>query len=576
MQVVKRDYYKNMSENNRIRLKTIKATRGMIYDESGEILIDNYPYFNLAVIPENVKDFNVLLETLSSVINIDIEFLKEKINEAKGKPSFKPIVLMENLSDEDLAKIEANRLKMPGIEIMVESIRYYPYKMLASHIVGYLSEIDSVKIKLDKYKDYKPGDLVGNSGIEKSYEKILRGKDGLKEVEVDVLGREIAALNVNPAKPGSSIYLSINVKLQKFIEEAFEGESGAVVVMNVNNGQLLSFFSKPNFDPSLFVKGISAKDWKVLSEDSLHPLQNKAISGQYSPGSIFKLVMATAALEEGVIAKNSAFKCTGTYKVGNSKFSCWKKWGHGDINLVDAIEQSCDVYFYNLGSILGVDTIAKYAHKFGLGEATGIDLEYEKLGLIPTTEWKRKALKAPWYSGETISVSIGQSYVLVTPLQLAVYFAAIANGKSVLKPQLLNKIENADGTVIQEASPVVRKELSISQTTLETLREGLFAVMNGERGTARGASPNNIKAAGKTGTVQVYSEKKATIPREEELPFELRDHAWFVCYAPAKEPEVVISIIVEHGGHGGSAAAPIAKKIMDYYFNILKAGKEDV
>jgi penicillin-binding protein 2 len=340
MQVIKGDHYNNLSKNNRIRQRTIKATRGLIFDRNEEILIDNYPYFNLVMIPENVKDIDSLLKNLSDLIQIDENTLKEKIHEARHRPSFKPVTLMENLSREELSKIEAGKLNIPGIEIMVESVRYYPYKTLASHIIGYLSEINSEKLKLEEYRGYKPGDLIGNFGIERTYEELLKGEDGLKEVEVDAFGRGLATLGIKKAKPGSTLFLTLDSKLQSHVEKIFDGKAGAAVVMDVNNGKVLAQFSKPNFDPSLFVKGISSKDWKILSENPLHPLQDKVIMGQYSPGSVFKLVVAAAALEEGVINKSSSFFCRGSYRLGRSRFSCWKKSGHGKVNLVDAIIQT--------------------------------------------------------------------------------------------------------------------------------------------------------------------------------------------------------------------------------------------
>ncbi len=575
MQVVKAGYYKDLAENNRIRLKTIKAMRGKIYDRNGVTLVDNYPYFNLAVIPENVKDIDALLDNLAYTICVDKAKLKEKIHAARFKPPFKPVVLLENLSRADLSKIEAHKLNMPGIEIIVESVRHYPFKKSASHIIGYLSEINSQKLALEKYKGYKAGDLIGNFGIEKVYESLLRGKDGFKEVEVDAFGRELTTLTMREAQPGSAIYLTLDAKLQQFVEAAFVGSAGAVVVMDVKNGGILAQFSKPNFDPSLFVKGISSKDWKILSEDPFLPLQNKVISGQYSPGSVFKLVTAAAALEEGIITKDSTFFCNGSFRLGSSRFSCWKKAVHGKINLIDAIAQSCDVYFYNIGGVLGVNSIAEYANKFGLGEMTNIDLEYEKHGLIPTTLWKRRALKSTWFKGETISVAIGQSYVLVTPLQVALLTATIANGEYIPAPHLVREFRADKDT--REDQPLHKmRKLPIQKETIDIIREGMFGVMYSAHGTARGSKPESVTAAGKTGTVQVFSGKTTTLPAGEEIPYELRDHAWFVSYAPAENPQIAISVLVEHGGHGGSAAAPIAKKIIDFYFTVIKGDGDNV
>jgi len=584
MQIVKGNHYRHLSENNRIRQRTIKASRGLIFDRNGEILVNNYPYFDLAVIPENVPDVDDMLNTLSNVIEIDKDELKNKMYHARFKPAFKPVVLIEDLSREQLSLIEANKLNLPGIEIYVESVRNYPYNDMASHIIGYLSEINAVKMKLKRYEGYKLGDLIGSVGVEKIYESILKGEDGLKEIEVDAFGRELSSFTNTEAQPGGMLYLTLDARLQKYVESVLaDQKAGAIVVTDVNNGQILAQYSKPNFDPSFFVKGISSKNWKVLNEDPLHPLQNKAVAGQYSPGSVFKIVVAAAALDEGFIKKDTEFNCPGSYRFGNSRFSCWRKSGHGKVNVVEAIEQSCDVFFYNLGAELGIDLISEYARKMGLGRPTGIDLENEKQGLMPTTEWKKRVLKSVWFGGETISSAIGQSYVLVTPLQTAMLLATVANGEYISVPQLFLKAEETDGTVIRKSVPVIRKKLRISKETMEIVREGLFDVVNGEKGTARGSKPKKVKAAGKTGTVQVFSEKMYAKKKKEtdeekkkELDYELRDHAWFACYAPVEKPEIAIAVIVEHGGHGASAAAPLAKKIINFYYSKIKGDDDSV
>jgi penicillin-binding protein 2 len=576
MQIVKGDYYKNLSKNNRIRVKTIKATRGMVFDRNGEILIGNYPYFNLAMIPENVKDTDLLLDTLSNIIKIDKESLKEKIHKERFKPAFKPVILIKDLKREQLSKIEANKLNLPGIEIIVESVRYYPYKALASHIIGYLSEIDSKKLKLKEYQNYKSGDLIGNFGIEKTYEGLLKGQDGIKEVEVDAFGRELSSRIRKPAQPGNMLFLTLNAKLQSYVEGVFKEKAGAAIVMDINNGQVLAQFSKPDFAPSLFVKGISSKEWGALNEDPLHPLQNKVISGQYSPGSVFKIAVAIAALEEGFINKDTTFACGGSYRFGRSSFLCWNKGGHGKVNVVDAIAESCDVFFYNLGALLGIDLISEYAHRLGLGENTQIDLGYEKQGLMPTTQWKKRVLNSIWFGGETISSAIGQSYVLVTPLQIAVLTATIANGEYIPVPQLLKKAEGTDGTTMRKYIPQIRKTSDVSKETLAILKEGLFGAVNFPKGTARGSKPKTVTVAGKTGTVQVFSEKKNYFSKDEEIPYKLKDHSWFTCYAPADEPEIAVTVLVEHGGHGSTAAAPIVKKIVDYYFSEIKGDDDNV
>ena len=508
---------------------------------------------------------------ISKIMEIKNEDIKEDIRKSR---SFKDVLVKKDISRKDTAYIEENKMRLPGIHIKVEPLRSYVYKDFAAHTLGYLGEISKDKLKSVAYSKYKLGEMIGKNGLESQYEFNLKGKKGFKEVEVDVSGRELRTLRKRSPEIGNSLILTLDFRLQKKLEELMDEISktepieGSVVMMKVQTGEILAMVSKPSFDPNLFARGISRKTWNNLIKNDKHPLQNRAIDGQYPPASTYKLVTAYAALAENLIESEDTIYCPGHFRLGKRRYRCWKKNGHGHMNLHSALGQSCDVYFYTLGHKVGVDNLEKYARKLGLGAITGIHLTGEKPGLVPSTQWKIKNKNEPWLLGETISASIGQGYNLVTPLQNARMISTLANGGFLLRPYLVKQIEDSEGKVIQRFFPKIIKNIEINPEILKHLKEGLRGVVNEPRGTGRRARLKNVVVSGKTGTAQVVSMKgPKEINPDEEIPYSFRDHAWFVAFAPYENPEVAISVIIEHGGHGGATAAPIAGGILKAYFS---------
>ncbi|MBM14569.1 MAG: penicillin-binding protein 2 [Nitrospina sp.] len=570
LQILKWQYLSHLSENNRVRMVSLPAYRGKIKDRNDEILANIRPSFNLYITVEDTRDPEASLNFLEK--KIPIERSKLKLKMSREKP-FKDILIKADITREEVAFVEENNMQLPGIKIKAEPLRNYVHKSLMSHALGYLGEISKSKLNSGDESFYNLGDFVGKSGLEHVFESTLRGKKGNKEVEADVSGRELKVLRKLPSQSGNNLVLTIDVKIQKELEKAMAKNpekitNGSVVVIKVQTGEILAIASKPSFDPNKFASGISQKNWKKLVNDEMHPLQNRSIHSQYPPGSVYKIAVAYAALEEGVIDAESKINCPGSFKLGRGKYRCWKKKGHGALKLHDALVQSCDVYFYNLGHRLGIDTLAHYATKFGFGKTTGIGLNREKNGLVPTTQWKLKDRKQPWFLGETISASIGQGYNLVTPLQQANMMVAVANGGMLLKPYLVKRIENPDGRILNEFFPEIKGKIGGKSENLEIIRKALHDVVNGPKGTGRKAKLDDIVVSGKTGTVQVVRMKIKKELKKEEIPYKHRDHAWFVGFAPYEKPEIVVAVLIEHGGHGGATAAPIAKKIIKKYFQL--------
>jgi len=570
LQILKGKDFMGQSEENRIRKVSLPDYRGTIKDRRGETVVNIRPSFNLYVTPEDAANLSGSLKLLSKKIEINEENLREDIR--KSRP-FKDVLMKKDISRKEIAYIEESKMRLPGIHIKVEPLRSYVYKDLAAHVLGYLGEISKGKLKTSEYSKYKLGEMVGKNGLESVYEFNLKGEKGFKEVEVDASGRELKTLRKRSPEIGDSLVLTLDVRIQKKLEELMEKISetdpveGSVVVMKVQTGEIVAMVSKPSFDPNLFAAGISRKKWNSLIQDDTHPLQNRAIDGQYPPASTYKLVTAYAALAENLIEPESTIFCPGHFRLGRRSYRCWKKNGHGHMNLHDALVQSCDVYFYTLGHRVGVDNLAKYAKKLGLGARTGIQLKGEKPGLIPSTQWKQKAKNEPWFPGETISASIGQGYNLITPLQSASMISTVANGGFLVRPYLVKKIEDSEGKVIQEFFPTVVRNVHMDPEILKHLKEGLRGVVNEPHGTGYQARMKNIVISGKTGTAQVVSMKSPEeINPDDEIPYSFRDHAWFIAFAPYDKPEVAVSVIVEHGGHGGAVAAPIAGKIFKKYF----------
>ena len=571
LQILKWQYLTGLSENNQVRMVTLPAIRGMIKDRNGETLVSIRPAFNLYLTPEDAWNLDSSLDKLAQRISLDREKLKKKIAQTK---SFKEVLIKGDIPREEVAFVEENNMSLPGIRIRAEPLRNYVFNNLASHTLGYLGEIS--KASLERLKDpaYRQGDFVGKNGLENIYESLLRGKKGYKEVEVDVSGRELKTLRKLSPESGNNLILTLDVKIQEELEKlmtktAEQNMNGSVVVMKVQTGEIIAITSKPSFDPNKFAAGISPKNWRDLVTDEWHPLQNRSIHGQYPPGSTYKIVTAIAGLGEGVIKPDTSIFCPGHFKLGRGRYRCWKKSGHGFMNLHDALVQSCDVYFYTIGHRLGIDTIAKYAKRFGLGRSTRLGLSREKKGLVPTTQWKLLNKKEPWQLGETISASIGQGFNLVTPIQQVIMMAAVANRGILLKPYLVKRIEGPEGQLRQEFFPEIIGQIGVDPDHLEQVRMALRDVVNGARGTGKKSRLKNIIVSGKTGTAQVVRMKSdEELEKGEAIPVKYRDHAWFVAFAPYEKPVLAVAIIVEHGGHGGATAGPIAGKIFKKYFKL--------
>ncbi|MEN6320556.1 MAG: penicillin-binding protein 2 [Syntrophaceae bacterium] len=568
LQVIRGDELRQKSENNSVRLRKIKPLRGLILDTNGQVLVDNQPSFDIVFVSNRTKNINDVVSRLKDLLaDRDIEITTDVSPSLEKKSWFPPVKLKKNVSMETLAIVETHAHVLPGVIVDVVPIRQYLGGEMISHIIGYTGEISPEELKKDTYSDASVGDIIGKDGLEKYLDQYLKGKSGAQQVEVNVLGKEIKTIGKIEPVSGYNVILNIDSFLQKTAWDALKDKAGAVAVLDPRDGAVLALVSSPSFDSNLFNGGISSEDWESLSNDPSHPLGNRAISGQYPPGSTYKLIVAAAALEEGLITPKTAFTCNGSLDVGNRKYNCWQKNGHGQVNLHRAIVESCDVYFYNLGKLVGVDKIAEYARGFGLGQPTGIDLPREKSGLIPTKEWKLSRFKEPWQLGETVSISIGQGFDLVTPIQLVNAYASLANGGIVYRPRIIKRIETSDGRVIKAFEPEQKARLALNQENIEILRRALWGVVNEGGGTGSALRRKEADVSGKTGTAQVVGlQKENGVRKRRIVSAKTGDHALFVCFAPYKNPEIAIAVIAEHAGHGGSAAGPIARKIIDAYF----------
>lgn len=566
LQILNSDDYLNLSESNRLRFVPVAASRGAIMDRGGKVLVSNRPSFSLAVVPQEVQDKDSLLDRLARLLGLDRSELDERWNKVKGRAKYYPVVLASNISRDQVEIIEENRLRLPGVEIEMKPVREYSGNLLAAHLLGYIGEVSEDEMNKKGFEEYNPGDYIGKNGIERSWEAELHGNDGGRQLEVDARGRVLRTISESYPTVGSSVVLTIDAALQKQTEMAFGDQAGAAVAMDVNTGEVLAFVSYPSFDPALFSGKLPADIWKSYLDDKRHPLENKALTGQYPPGSTFKIITALAGLEEGKITDNSTVNCTGSYELGGSTFKCWNKHGHGTTSLKKALRESCDVYFYQLGEHLGVDLIAKTAHKFMLGAPMGIGLSNEKPGLIPTAEWKQKRFGKRWYHGETLPVAIGQGYVLMTPIQMASMIATVANEGTVYRPFLVKRIVDSDGKTLKEFKPEVIGRTGISPANFRLVKQGLFAVVNEAGGTGAMARLSEVRVAGKTGTSQVVKLRDS----KQGTPYQFRDHALFVAFAPYDKPEIAVAVVVEHGEHGGGSAAVVAGRMLRAYFDDKK------
>ncbi len=569
LQIIKGEEFRLLSEKNAVRLKSIKSSRGLIFDRKNRLLVDNRPSFNLKIVLEDAGEVEQTLKKVADLTLIPFEELNKNIHQAGKGAFYKSISLKNNISRNQLAIVEAHKFDLPGIHIDIEPTRHYIHEKMAAHLLGYLGQINIKELKSGRYANVKAGDPIGRYGIEKSFQRYLQGKRGGRQIEVDANGRTIKVLKTVDPIAGLDLHLTLDLNLQRLAEKLLINKDGAVVVIDPNNGDVLVMASNPSFNQNDFIGGISTKKWNILMNDSGKPMNNKAIQAEYPPASTYKIITSFAGLEEKHIDKNTTAFCPGFFKYGNRVYRCWNRNGHGEVNLLDSLEQSCDVFYYQTGDKIGVDALAQYASKSGLGKRTGISLENEKRGLIPTSDWKVKRYKESWQGGETLSVAIGQGYNLVTPLQMAVFISAVGNGGTLYKPRIVTMIKNSQGKVIENIEPKITGHLPVSPETLQIVKKGLFNVVHGSKGTARRIRIKDVEIAGKTGTAQVFSIKSGEKIDNEELSYFLRDHAWFVSYAPAEKPTIAVCVIIEHGEHGASAAAPIAGELIEYYIKNL-------
>jgi penicillin-binding protein 2 len=573
LQVVQGDELLQRSQRNSIRTERLIAPRGEILDRNGRVLATTRPAFHLEVVPSELRDSERTLMVLAELIGEDEEQLRASYGSPRGRARFQPQRLAIDLDWERLARVESHRHALPGVLTEARPHRQYPHGTLAAHLLGSLGEVSPAQLESERFENYRPGDVIGKSGIEALFESQLRGRAGGRNVVVDVAGREVEVLDRVEARTGHQVVLALDLELQRAAEQALaaaappgEPVSGAVVALDPRDGGVLALASLPSYDPNLFSGRIETATWQALNADPLNPLQNRALSGQYPPGSTYKAFVAAAALEEKLRTPSATTFCSGGFRFGNRTYRCWKREGHGSVGLVRSLMQSCDVYYYRAGLDLGIDRIAGYAREFGFGTKTGIGLDGEQPGLVPTTEWKQRRFGQPWMPGETVSASIGQGYNLATPLQLAVSYAAIANGGRVMRPRLALEIVQPGGAVVG-LPPVEVRRVPVSAENLALVTEGLHAVVDGVGGTGRRAQVSGLSIAGKTGTSQVVRLEATAGRKGLAIPRRFRDHAWFAAFAPVEKPEIVVAVLIEHGGGGGANAAPVAQRVLQRWWD---------
>jgi penicillin-binding protein 2 len=569
LQIIRGNFFRDRSENNRLRMVYVPPPRGLIIDRNGEVLVRNRPSFNIDFVSEDSPHPEDTVRTLATITGYPAEELLEKLARPGKRRMYEPKLLLRDVSRDMVARVTAQRYRLPGVVISVVPARDYLHGDLAAHAIGYIREISGEQLKNPIYAGYRMGDVIGQYGVEARYERYLQGERGSQAVIVNAAGNKIGEAYSHLALPGSDVMLTIDRRLQEVADRALSGKKGAVIAMNPHNGDILAMASAPRFAPAIFTTEVSKETWSDLTHPSGNKLTNRVSQGVYPPGSVFKIFVALAALAEGVVTPQERFYCRGYVMFGKRKFRCHKHSGHGSVDLFDAMVQSCDVYFYTVGQRLGVDRIYQYAHDlFEFGEQTGLGIGDESSGLIPSTAWKAKYFRNPedkkWYPGETLPVSIGQGAITTTPLQIARGLSAVVNGGKIVKPRVVRKVIASDGRVLEETPPGPEgvKTIDIAPEIVERVKRSMVGVVLDKRGTGhRAALPegSGIIVGGKTGTAQVAA-KESGIKDE--------DHAWFAGYAPADNPQIVVATIIENGGHGGAEAAPVVNDVLAAYFGI--------
>lgn len=585
LQVIKHSHYETLAENNRISIVPVVPSRGIIRDRNGEVLARNYSGYTLEITPGKVNDLEGLINQLAQLVDIsnkDRKRFKKLLTESRN---FNSLPIRNRLTDVEVARMAAQIFRFPGVEIKARLFREYPHRELTSHFIGYISRINDEDLKTigegEENSNYLGTDYIGKIGIEQSYEKELHGITGIQRVEVDSAGREVRTVSSTPPISGNDLTLTLDVKLQSITEQAFGDYRGAMVAIDPGNGEVLAFVSKPGYDPNLFIDGIDEQSWNELNNSLDVPLNNRALRGQYPPGSTIKPFMALAGLTYNTRTPTKTISDPGFFTLPGSRhrYRDWKQDGHGIVDLFRSIVISCDTYYYGLATEMGIGNIASFLSQFGFGKQTGIDLEGEVSGLLPSEEWKLRRYKQIWYPGDTVSVGIGQGYSLVTPLQLAAATAALANNGILHRPHLVKKIESgSNNAVIATITPKAVQQIDLKAEHLDLVKRAMIAVTK-PGGTAAWAG-NGVPyvMAGKTGTAQVINIKQGEKYNAQKVDERLRDHAWFIAFAPVEQPKIALVVLVENGGHGSSTAAPIARKVLDYFMlgkipkPIVKAG----
>lgn len=582
LQVVEGERFRDSAERNSVRTYRVKASRGMLLDREGRILTDSRPSFDVMLVPHDASDLDTVVSRVAALVGIRPELAMQRVGEPRGRARFQPVAVARDLNRSALARVESRQWALPGVTGRATAVRHYRYGSEAAHLLGWMGEISAKELESRRFQGYRQGDVIGKEGVERTMDRELRGSNGGANVIVDAYGRPSGEpLAVLDPQPGKNVILTIDHDLQAAAEAEFDKieSGGAVVALDPRTSEVRVLMSRPNFDPNLFSTGVALEDWQKLVNDDQKPLHNRALLGQYPPGSTYKVITAFAGLERGVITPNFGVHCDGSHKLGRRRYRCWKRGGHGYVDLHKALVQSCDVFFYQVGELLktedtlGIDAIAFYSRALGGGRNTGLDVGREGAGLVPTGAWKERRFNEPWSQGETLSASIGQGFNLWTPLQLANAYAAIANGGKRNRPFVIKRVEDPYGQVLRENQPELIEQLPVSADSLAQLQRGLLGVVQEKRGTgyAMRRLPGDVLAAGKTGTAQVVALGKDPPKNEEDIKIEHRDHAWFATYLPAENPELVIVVLVEHGGNGGSAAAPIAREIALRYLEKRRA-----
>lgn len=566
LQIDSHAHFSTLSQDNRVRLEPLPPTRGLIYDANGVLLADNYASYSLGITLEKVQDLDQTIADLGVLVDIGEKDLKRFARMRRQRRRFEGVPIRTNLNQEEVARIAVNSHRFPGVDIRAQLLRSYPLAEHTAHVLSYVGRINEQELDRIDASDYAGTDYIGKGGVEKAYEDLLHGSVGHQQVEVNAKGRVLRVLESRPPTAGKDLKLYLDIRLQQDAAAALGDRRGAVVAIDPRTGGVLALVSRPSFDPNLFVDGIGTADYQALRDSPDKPLFNRAIRGQYPPGSTVKPFLGLGGLETGVIGFTESRWCPGFYQLPghDHKYRCWKRWGHGTVSLEKAIVQSCDVYFYRLAHDMGIDRLHDFLAEFGFGERTGVDVSGEQGGLLPSQAWKRRTRNQPWFPGETLIVGIGQGSYLATPLQLAAATATLAARGRFVAPRVARATE-IPGSEPEREIPAVVRQIPLLPRHLEDVIASMSKVVEGERGTAKRIRTDAYRIAGKTGTAQVFSVGQKERYRESDVAERMRDHALFIAFAPVEDPRIAVAVIVENGGHGGSVAAPVARRVMDAY-----------